>query len=115
MTPFFQDLCYGARQLWRSPGFTMAAIVTLALGTGANTAIFSVVRAVLIRDLPYQDPGRRVMVGHQHAERGSVFGAFSPQDFEDLRAGTTAHSSLAAYWFQSRVTQAGTSRDWASR
>jgi len=55
---FASDLRYAARTLWRAPGFTLVAIVTLALGLGMNTAVFSVVNAVMIRRLPYREPGR---------------------------------------------------------
>ena len=58
MNSFMQDVRYGVRSLLKTPGFTLVAILTLALGVGANAAIFSVLEAVVLRDLPYDDPDR---------------------------------------------------------
>ena len=98
------DLRYAVRSLVRTPGFTLVALATLALGIGANTAIFSVVRAVLLRDYPFQQPDRLLQIGHERVERGRVFGDFSPQDVDDLRAGATQLASVSSYFFMPGVT-----------
>ena len=74
-----QDVRYGLRQLRLSPGFTAAAVITLALGIGANTAIFSVVNGILIRPLPYEDPSHLIVLW----QRVPHFGAnvFATPDF----------------------------------
>jgi len=89
----WQDLRFGVRMLVKQPGFTLIAALTLALGIGANTAIFSIVNAVLLRPFPYQAPERLVIV--QERESG---GGFSPSypNFVDWRAQNTAFASIAA-------------------
>ena len=89
------DLIQAWRSIRRGKGYAAAALLTLALGLGANAAIFTVVLGVLVRPLPFRDPGRLVWVGHAHREEG-VVAAFSTQDFDDLVKGSGgAFSSLA--------------------
>ncbi len=94
METLLQDLRYGARMLLKQPGFTLIAVVTLALGIGANTAIFSVVNAVLLRALPFSDPARLVMVYEK--KEGNSYDTVSYQDFNDLRAQCQTCERLAA-------------------
>jgi putative ABC transport system permease protein len=92
-----QDLRYGARMLLKKPGFTLIAVVTLALGIGATTAIFSVVNAVLLRSLPYRDPDRLVLLGHRGEEQGTVTFKASPPDFLAWRDHSHVFEQIAAY------------------
>jgi putative ABC transport system permease protein len=99
MTSLFQDVRYALRSFAKAPSFTLVVVATLALGIGANTAIFSVVHGVLVKSLPYRDPERIVRIGHVRAEGGRLPGTFSPQDFEDLEREKPALSSVASFQF----------------
>jgi predicted permease len=92
-----QDLRYGVRMLRKSPGFTLVAVLTLALGIGANTAIFSVVYAALLRPLPYGHPNRLLVVGEGRRQFDINAVEASYPDFLDWRRQTRTFSSLAGY------------------
>ena len=85
----FRDLRYGARTLCKRPGFTLVAILSLAIGIGANTAIFSLVNALILRDPPYERPDELVDI-HLQLPDNLLFTSLSYPDFDDLRRGTTA-------------------------
>jgi putative ABC transport system permease protein len=93
---FLQDVRYGLRMLIKNPGFTAVAAVTLALGIGANTAMFSVVYAVLLRPFPYKDPNRLVIVWEQNPSRGWTTNIVSAANFLDWRRQNTVFTGLAA-------------------
>src|SRR5690349_18005843 len=94
MQTLLQDVRYGARMLLKKPGFTLIAIVTLALGIGANTAIFSVVNAVILRPLPYAEPERIVWMYGKFSQGNQA--ATSPPDFLDYRAQNHTFEAFAA-------------------
>jgi predicted permease len=95
MGTLLQDLRYAARGLRKNPGFAAIAILTMALGIGANTAIFSVVNAVLLRPLPYPEPGRLFQIYTR--EMNGVRFSLSYPDYEDIRGLGQAFSGVAAY------------------
>ena len=90
-----QDLRYAVRQLRKSPGFTTVAVLTLALGIGANTAIASAVYALLLRSLPFRDAGQLVLIKETHPQAGVISASY--QDVLDWRAQSKSFQSLAAY------------------
>ena len=93
-----QDLRVGLRMLRRSPAFTLIAVLTLAVGIGANTAIFSVLRSVLLRPLPYANPEQLVQIWTDHRALGRAEPEWlAPPDFIDLRDGNKTFSAMAAY------------------
>jgi len=92
-----QDLRFGARMLAKNVSFTLIAVMTLALGIGANTAIFSVVNAVLLRPLPFQDADRLMMLGTVDTRKGNGLGSVSYPNFADWRAQSGSFERLAAF------------------
>src|SRR5215468_10624456 len=86
MQTLIQDLRYGARILWKSPGFTLIAVFTLALGIGANTAIFGLMDKLMVRSLPVKDPGRLVLLQSECLNPRMTFTDFSWSDYNDYRA-----------------------------
>jgi putative ABC transport system permease protein len=93
---FWQDLRCGARMLRKNAGFTTIAVLTLALGIGANTAIFSVIHAVLLRPLPYDNPDRIVTLVESNPTRGFPRFSVSPPNYVDWRNQASAFQSMAS-------------------
>jgi putative ABC transport system permease protein len=85
MANFLADLRHGFRVLRKSPGFSATVILVLALGIGANSAVFSIVDAVLLRHLPYRDPDRLVMVWEKNPTLGAAIGERVPVALSNFR------------------------------
>lgn len=94
---WLRDLRYAARSLRKSPGFTLIAAITLALGVGANTATFSVVNTVMLRPLPFAEPDRLVRIWERNVERGFPTFSFSHPNFLDTRSQAKSFESMAAW------------------
>ena len=111
MTGLLQDLRYGLRQLRKSPGFTAVVVITLALGIGANTAIFSVVNAVLLRPLDYPHPDRIVTLSSWWKKTGDR-GLVSAPDFRDWHDQSHAFRSMAYYAADDVAVNAGSAAEY---
>jgi putative ABC transport system permease protein len=96
MESLFQDLRYGLRMLVKNPGFTLVAVITMALGIGANTALFSVVNGVLLKSLPFKDPNRLVFVQATNVKFPPPGIGVSTLNFRDLKDQTQSFETLSA-------------------
>src|SRR5262249_27232710 len=97
MTTFAQDLRYGWRMMQRSPGFSLIAILALAIGIGANAAMFSVINAVLMHKLPFANPDRVVLIWDTDPNRGIDRATASPAEFLDWRDQAHVFQELSAF------------------
>src|SRR5262245_18142358 len=97
LDPIKKDISFALRMLRRQPGFTAVALIALALGVGANTAIFSIVNTVLWRPLPYPDSDRIMSFAEQRPREARLFGPASPADYFDWRSNSSSFSAMAAY------------------
>lgn len=109
--PFGMDLKYALRSLRKDPGFTILAVLVMALGIGANTAVFSVVNAVLLRPLAYRDAGRIVIVASLWKNRGTQ-GSVSAPDFHDWHDQSTSFAAMAYYEDDDGPARAGSTAEF---
>ena len=107
MSTLLQDLRYSVRLALRSPGFSIVAITTLAIGIAANTAIFSVVNTLLLQPLPYDDADRLAVVWEHNLPRDRKSNVVSPGNFIHWREMNTTFEDLAAVGLTFRVTLTG--------
>ncbi|HET9699267.1 MAG TPA: ABC transporter permease [Terriglobales bacterium] len=109
MTNLLQDLKYATRTFLKTPGFTFVAVLTLALGIGANTAMFSVIESVLLRPLPYVSPDQLVLLWGDSLERNNHREQVSFTDVEDWRRSNTTFEDIGAFAHWSAVLNNGQS------
>jgi putative ABC transport system permease protein len=107
MQNFWQDLRYGVHMLWKSPGFTLVALLALALGIGANTFIFSVVNALLLRPLPFPDADCITSILVKDADTGVLYSSFSLPNFEDIRDRNQVFEQVAALNMSTEFLRSG--------
>ncbi|WP_375767597.1 ABC transporter permease [Archangium gephyra] len=106
-----QDVRYALRMLRQAPGFALVAVLTLALGIGATTAIFSVVRGVLLRPLPFAEPERLVRLWQASPSQNQPRGDVSPLDFADWKARQRSFEDMGTWWYVEGMTGSNLSGD----
>lgn len=100
-----RDLRYGARTLLRTPGFSLTAILVMALGIGATTSLFTIVRSVLLRPLPFREPDKLVMLYERFREHPDSYNVVAPADFRDWRAQTHGFEDMGAWrWWAGHIS-----------
>jgi putative ABC transport system permease protein len=107
MHTLIQDFRFAVRMLLKNPGFTAVAVLTLALGIGANTAIFSVVSSVLLRPLPFRDPDRLVTVWERHVKKGYEMNHAGAATFLDWKVQNNVFESMAAFGIDEGLSLTG--------
>jgi putative ABC transport system permease protein len=117
MESFWQDLRYGIRMLVKNPGFVSVAVLTLALGIGANTAIFTVVNGVMLRPLPYEEPERLVMLWEINPRRNIEQQRVTPPNLAEWREQSRIFEKIA-HWSGNGefnlVTSDGVEKVWCA-
>src|ERR1700677_39484 len=97
MRILLQDLRFAFRMLAKRPGFTTVAVLALALGIGANTAVFSVIRGVVLRPLPYADPSKLVVIWESNLKANALREPSSPPNLKDWNEQNRCFSAMAGY------------------
>ncbi|MBA3438908.1 MAG: ABC transporter permease [Pyrinomonadaceae bacterium] len=97
MRTVLQDLRYGMRTLWKNPGFTLVAVLALALGIGANTTIFSAINSLLLHPFSFRDADRIMAIWESNPQAGFKRGSVAPANFLDIRSQNTVFESVAAF------------------